>query len=77
MLSPKDLAIGYIGLYNLAYYLVRSVRAISLWRDLANPKLISPDAIPNAYIYSLILFPNPEFKLNNAASGVRAVLFAG
>ena len=77
MFSPKLFAIGYIGLYNLAYSFVRSVNAISLWRDLANPKFISPDAIPNAYIYSLIFFPNPEFKLNNDASGFLVVLFAG
>jgi len=77
MFSPKTFAIGYIGLYNLAYSFVSSVYTISLWRDLANPKFISPDATPNAYIYSLIFFPNPEFRLNNYASGFLVVLFAG
>ena len=37
---------------------------------------ISPDAIPNAYMYSLTYFPKPEFKVNKAESGLLAVLFA-
>ena len=76
MFRPKVFAIGYIGLYNLAYSFVRSLSTISEWSDLENPIFISPDAIPNAYMYSLTYFPKPEFKVNKAESGLLAVLFA-